>query len=308
MAKRYSTATVRSDGAIVPWLAAEGPLAYSPENPPASNYFFQYSWLMPGIYRDKRHYYFGKASSLSRRYSGWGIEPFVDFWVKARNREVEPIHVLMGGRCDGGFTTPIACYKYRTGWDHRDMYLLIQHGSYLSFDAAEQLRLEDGTLVLFRGVGNKRKFCWRDLAHLSLDEEKILQRYFDAHQQTFLDSEVSFQVAHARVCRCETGFLRCDLSWTEVAREVGFAQERRPLARWLRSAPLQSFTLLRRMAEWKFGPNYVRCTTPINNVRITSFFAGECEVTIIDPRRVRIEARRLGNSTYACEQTSSMMT
>src|SRR2546425_13313388 len=44
MAKRYSTSTVRSDGGIVPWLAAEGPLAYSPENPPESNYFFQYSW------------------------------------------------------------------------------------------------------------------------------------------------------------------------------------------------------------------------------------------------------------------------
>jgi len=55
MAKRYSTSTVRSDGAIVPWLAAEGPLAYSPENPPDSNYFFQYSLLMPGVYRDKRH-------------------------------------------------------------------------------------------------------------------------------------------------------------------------------------------------------------------------------------------------------------
>jgi hypothetical protein len=62
------------------------------------------------------------------------------------------------------------------------------------------------------------------------------------------------------------------------------------------------------MAEWKFVPNYVRCTTPINNVRITSFFAGECEVTIIDPRKVKIESRRLGNSTYACEQKSSIVT
>lgn len=158
--------------------------------------------------------------------------------------------------------------------------------------------------MLFRGVGNKRKFCWHDLEHLSPDAERILGRYLDAHQQAFLDSEVSFQVARARVCRCETGFLHCDLSWTEVARELGFDQERGPLARWLRSVPLQSFTLLRRMAERKFGPNYVKCATPINNVRITSFFAGECEVTIIDPRRVRIETRRLGISTFACEQTA----
>ena len=107
MVKRYSTSTVRSDGAVVPWLAAEGPLAYSPENPPDSNYFFQYSWLMPGIYRDKRHYYFGTRSSLSRQYSGWGIESLVDFWAKARSRQVERIHVLMGARCDVGFTAPI---------------------------------------------------------------------------------------------------------------------------------------------------------------------------------------------------------
>ena len=48
-----------------------------------------------------------------------------------------------------------------------------------------------------------------------------------------------------------------------------------PLARLLKSVPRQSFTLVQRTAEGKFGPNYVRCTTPINNVRITSFFAGE---------------------------------
>ncbi len=158
MAKRYSTSTVRSDGGIVPWLAAEGPLAYSPENPPESNYFFQYSWLMPSVYRDKRHYYFGKPSSLSRGDFGWGIEPFVDFWSKARAGAVAPIYVVMGGKCDGGFAAPIACYRYQTGWDNRDMYLLIQHGSYLDFDVAEQPLIKDGLLMLFRGVGRKQKF------------------------------------------------------------------------------------------------------------------------------------------------------
>ena len=33
MAKRYSTSTVTPDGAIVPWLAADGPLAYSRQIP-----------------------------------------------------------------------------------------------------------------------------------------------------------------------------------------------------------------------------------------------------------------------------------
>jgi len=62
MAKKYSTSTIKSDGTIVPWLAAEGPLAYTPENPPESNYLFQYSWLMPSVYKDKTHYYFVNPS------------------------------------------------------------------------------------------------------------------------------------------------------------------------------------------------------------------------------------------------------
>jgi hypothetical protein len=48
----------------VPWLAAEGPLAYTPENPPATDYFFQYSWILPEIFdfKDHRrcHHYFGR--------------------------------------------------------------------------------------------------------------------------------------------------------------------------------------------------------------------------------------------------------
>jgi hypothetical protein len=184
------------------------------------------------------------------------------------------------------------------------MYLLIQHGSYLAVDVAEQPHIEDGLLVLYRGVGKKRTFYWRTLEHPSPNQGTILQSYFDVHQKAFSDAEVSFQVAHALVCRTETGFLRCELCWTDIAREVGFERQEGSLARWLRSAHQQSFTLLQRTAEWKFGPNYVRCTTPINNVRITSFFAGECEVNVIDPRRVEIKAKRLGKSTFACEQRS----
>jgi hypothetical protein len=302
MAKRFSTSTVRADGAIVPWLAADGPLAYSPENPPESNYFFQYSWLMPRLYCDKRHYYFGKPSSLSRRGSGWGIEPLVDFWSKARAGEVARIHVVTGGRCDGGFTAPIACYRYRTGWDNRDTYLLIQHGSYIHFNVAEQPLINDGLLVLFRGVEKNRAFRWQTLEDLSTNQDRTLQHYFEVHQKAFSDAVVSFQVAHALVCRCETGFLHCELCWTDIARESQFEKEQGSLAHWLKSVSRQSFTLVRRMAEWKFGPNYVICTTPISNVRITSFFAGECEVNVIDPRKVEIKTPRVSNSTFACEQ------
>jgi hypothetical protein len=48
---RFSTSTVIDSEYIVPWLSAEGPLAYSPTKPPARDYFFQYTWILPGIYQ-----------------------------------------------------------------------------------------------------------------------------------------------------------------------------------------------------------------------------------------------------------------
>ena len=54
------------------------------------------------------------------------------------------------------------------------------------------------------------------------------------------------------------------------------------------SATHQSFALERWVAQNKFGPHHVVCKTPLENVRITTFFAGEHEVRIIDPSRVEI--------------------
>jgi hypothetical protein len=38
---RFSTSTVIDSEYFVPWLSAEGPLAYSPTKLPARDYFFQ---------------------------------------------------------------------------------------------------------------------------------------------------------------------------------------------------------------------------------------------------------------------------
>jgi hypothetical protein len=60
---RFSTSTVIDSEYLVPWLSAEGPLAYSPTKPPARDYFFQYSWILPGIFNPqinlREHRYFG---------------------------------------------------------------------------------------------------------------------------------------------------------------------------------------------------------------------------------------------------------
>jgi hypothetical protein len=46
---RFSTSTIIDSEYLVPWLSAEGSLAYTPTKPPARDYFFQYTWILPGI-------------------------------------------------------------------------------------------------------------------------------------------------------------------------------------------------------------------------------------------------------------------
>ncbi len=47
---RFSTSTLAGEE-FVPWLASTGELAYSPHSPPERDYYFQYSWVIPGIFR-----------------------------------------------------------------------------------------------------------------------------------------------------------------------------------------------------------------------------------------------------------------
>jgi hypothetical protein len=78
---RFSTSTVIDSEYLVPWLSAEEPLAYSPTKPPARNYFFQYSWILPGIFNPqinlREHRYFGCPLQDSARF-------LFDFWANAR--------------------------------------------------------------------------------------------------------------------------------------------------------------------------------------------------------------------------------
>ncbi len=153
---KFSTSTVVGPERLVPWLAADGPLGYSPENPPVTDYFFQYSWILPGIFEPKEnlrhHFYFG---------------------IRAKRCETEHI---------------------------RDR-------SWLSDTMATQAGLDIGV--------------------------------------------------------------------------PGFAQD-------LWEACHQSFSLEPWVAQRKFGPHYVIFKTPISNIRLTTFFAGEAEARVIDPSLLEV--------------------
>jgi hypothetical protein len=236
---------------------------------------------------------------LRQEYGDWDVKTLMDFWAKARTNMIEPICVLSGERTVDGFLAPIACYRFLRGWNNRDTYLLMQHGSYLLIDVAEQPLIKDGLLVLYRGLGAKQSFDWQTgYSNLSPQQHSVLQSYFDVHHKAFSDSEISFQIAHVRVRRAETGFLKWDMSWIDLAQQTGFDPDSEPLNQTLTHAYQQSFTLIKHVAGWKFGPNYVQGITPLNNVRITSFFAGESEVNVIDPRKMEITTPCLRESVY----------
>ncbi len=48
----------------------------------------------------------------------------------------------------------------------------------------------------------------------------------------------------------------------------------------------QSYSLDPVIGTQKFGPHYIVLKTPLSNLRITIFFAGESAVKIVDPSRV----------------------
>jgi hypothetical protein len=287
---RYSTCTVLGSQYIVPWLAARGPLAYSPAEPPMRDYFFQYSWVVPGIFNPKvnlrRHYYFGHDV---KKHAAW----LFDFWhnVRKGNGAAAQQYCAPGLASDTGVTAPIAAYHHvKRPYDVAGS-LLIQHGSYQWVPPQDQPGIEQGEVLLFRGIGQATVFrClqFRPEA-LSPANREIWRRYLGAQAEMLSDSVVSFNTIHDRVNRCETGALRHATRLAdEMATRAGLDIRSPGFAMDLWHAAQQGYSLDPVMGIRKFGPHHVVLKTPLNNIRITTFFAHESEVKIIDPSRVSL--------------------
>jgi hypothetical protein len=153
--KAYSTTTRTSDDRLVPWLAAEGPLAYTPESPPVRDSLFQYGWVLPQVCKPglRRHTYFGAI----RREDAHDV---FAFWQDARRGTVERVAHHEGTLAGGSIEAPIAVYRHNTR--RGDMgYLFIQHGSYQCGPVDEQPELEGGYVHLHRGLGDAKSFASR---------------------------------------------------------------------------------------------------------------------------------------------------
>jgi hypothetical protein len=282
---KYPTSTRTSNERLVPWLAAEGPLAYTPEEPPARDSLFQYGWVLPQVCRPgvRRHLYFG----ASRRDEAQDI---FAFWEDARRRSVDRVAVEDGRLANGGVEAPIAVYRLHTR-RRENHCIIIQHGSYQCVPIDEQPELEAGYVLLHRGIGDAKVFrIPRRLraecgSHVRTQWDKYVQLQFEIMSR----SDLSFNSIHDRAKRAETSHIH-DGTWItdELAGERGLDIEHEPWTRALWSATHQSFALRSWVSEHKFGPNRVICRTRLSNIRITTFFAGEHEVRIIDPDRVEV--------------------
>jgi hypothetical protein len=287
---RFSTSTVFGSKYLVPWLAAQGPLAYSPVEPPARDYFFQYSWILPGIFDPtvnlREHRYFGRYRKDSSKF-------LFDFWGSARKgcgaalqQYCEPGHFS-----DVEVKAPLAAYHHVRKYYNMAGSLLIQHGSYQWISREDQPLIEQRQVLLYRGIGQSTIFrCLQfDPSDLTAANREIWRKYLGVQAQMLSDSVLSFNTIHDRVKRSETEGLRHG-TWLgdEMATQAGLDIESQGFAKDLWHAAQQGYSLDPVMGMQKFGPHHVVLKTSLSNIRLTTFFAGESEVKIIDPSRLSL--------------------
>ena len=235
---RFSTSTVFGSKYLVPWLAAQGPLAYNPVEPPARDYFFQYSWIVPGIFDPKvnlrEHRYFGRYRKDSSKF-------LFDFWSNVRKGSGATLQQY----CEPGLfsdievRTPLAAYHHVRKYYNTAGSLLIQHGSYQWISREDQPGIEQGEVLLYRGIGQSSVF--RSLqfepSDLTAANRDIWRKYLGVQAEMLSDSVLSFNTIHDRVKRSETEGLRHG-TWVgdTMATQAGLDIEspgnaQRPLAR-----------------------------------------------------------------------------
>ena len=134
---RFSSSTMK-DEEIVPWLASTGELAYSPHSPPDRDYYFQYSWVIPGIFqgdpRVRRHFWFGCPLKDDR-----DVKLLFVFWNRARRGELDTLYMSNGRSGLEDVTAPLAVYGHSdVNPCARERVIFMQHGSYLIADMESQ--------------------------------------------------------------------------------------------------------------------------------------------------------------------------
>jgi hypothetical protein len=149
--RQFSTSTI-AEGQFLPWLAAAGELAYTPQAPPERDYYFQYSWIIPGIFRSegnvRRHFWFGSPWKKSTE-----VRLLFDFWNRARDGVVDQLFLANGRAVSGDVKAPLAVYRHPgLRLSMGESLIAMQHGSYLIAALESQPFIDRGEAILYRGV------------------------------------------------------------------------------------------------------------------------------------------------------------
>ncbi len=148
-----------------------------------------------------------------------------------------------------------------------------------------------GTFSSIEGSNEKKTFRYPSVERLRQQpsNRQTWNRYLALQWSMLSDSTLSFNTIHDRTKRCETAFLN-DGTWLadRLAAEAGLDIESGQSAHGLWEAATSAFFLERWVAERKVGPHFVVAETPIANIRLTTFFAGEAEVRLVDPWQIRL--------------------
>jgi hypothetical protein len=189
------------DEEIVPWLASTGELAYSLHSPPDRDYYFQYSWVIPGIFQGgpgvRRHFWFGSPLKDDR-----DVKLLFVFWNRARRGELDTLYMSNGRSGLEDVTAPLAVYRHSYVYRcTRERLIFMQHGTHLITDMESQFHIDRGEAVLYRGLQKAKVFLLRRLTTAD-----VRMRLIRVHGRTLVDSVTSFNAMHCNVSRTETGW------------------------------------------------------------------------------------------------------
>lgn len=219
------------------------------------------------------------------------VQKLLNFWDQARRGTAKELGVWLGRVGEKQILAPMAAYQAGKNYRDFDEYLLMQHGSYQMVHVVDQPRLHEGILTLYRGIGKADKF---EIGAMKKDFfsnfENVREKYFSVVRETLSCSVKSFNCTHGAVVRSETSHLNHETRKLRSLLEKSIPEVRvnKKAAELVRFADT-CFTLSSEMAKFKFGPSHIVAETPITNVRLTTFFAGENEVLPIDPELVDVK-------------------
>lgn len=156
-------------------------------------------------------------------------------------------------------------------------YILFQQGNYQILNHLNGKYIENGKLLVHRGISGNKQFIVPQI------DDKIRDAYKEYLAYSF--SSPIFALFYDAVYRSETNHVSSNINGCKPL-EMLRIKRLNCMSRMNYHRNLeQSFSVSEYIAGTKFGPNFVSFEVPLDNLRILADWAGENEVFILDTAR-----------------------